>query len=200
MGLRMSASDLDAWRYWRGQEDAELAPLLAQLRKQSAPSEAMLAGTALHSALEVIEPGEFDVLEADGFEFRFAEGLAVELPAVRELKATRDYVIDGIVVTLVGKVDCVDGLRIDDHKFTGQYDAERFLASYQWRVYLEVFGADVMRWNVFEGSEREPRSYMIRALHRLECYRYPGIGADLEGQLRGFVAFAREYLPERFTA
>ena len=64
--MRMSATDLDAFRYWRDNEDADLGALVSQLRRELPPTEPMLAGTAFHKALE-LAPYEdaTDTLTAD---------------------------------------------------------------------------------------------------------------------------------------
>lgn len=197
--MRCSATEIDAFRRWRDTEDADLAPLLAQLRRELPETEPMRAGKAFHRALELAQAGEVERLEADGYTFDLAIDDAIDLPDIRELKATREYVINGVPVTLVGMVDALEGRRVDDHKFTSRWDAERFLAGFQWRIYLEVFGADVFRWNVFEGRETSPRHYAVHALHRLTMQRYPGMAEDVERELAEFVDFAREHLPERFA-
>jgi hypothetical protein len=197
--LRTSASDLDALRYFMADDEGELADLLARLRREAPPTESMLAGTALHTALENCVIGDHAELSADGYTFELRCDGEIDLPEIRELKATRDYVVDGCLITLVGKVDGLHGRRVDDHKFTARYDAERFMASMQWRVYLEIFGADEFLWNVFEGraSTDDPKRYTIYALHRLHMHRYPGIGDDVERALGRFLEFARVHLPER---
>lgn len=206
--MRVSASDLDAYRYWRDKPEpedadaadpaADLAALIAQLRKESGQTEAMRVGTALHTALEHAPPGDFDYLEADGYRFEFPEDVTVELTPIRELKAEKVFEIDGVRVTVVGKVDGLFGNRVDDHKFTGRFDPERFHDSYQWRVYLVVFGATRFRWNVFEGRAVDAQTYRIFGFHRVEQYAYPGMALDVARELREFIAFARVHLPERF--
>lgn len=200
--LRISASDIDALRYFLAEDEAELADLLAQLRRETPPTEAMQAGKALHAALEICQPGSHGELSANGYTFEFKADAEIDLPEIREVKATQDYVIGDCAVTLVGVVDAIHGRRVDDHKFTSRYDAERFLASYQWRVYLDVFGADEFRWNVFEGRQdtTDPKRYVIYNVHQLTMHRYPGMGADIERTLQRFVEFARRHLPERINA
>lgn len=198
-GIRVSASDIDAFRRYRDDEEADLGAFLAQMRRETPPTEAMLAGTALHKALEFAEPGQFGELVADGYTFTFDTDAVVDIPVIREMKATREYVVSACVVTLVGKVDAIHGKRVDDHKFTSRYDAERFLDSYQWRIYLDVFGADEFRWNVFEGREVGPQTYVITAVHPLRMHRYPRLRDDIELALMEFVEFARQFLPERIT-
>lgn len=196
--LRLSATDIDQLRYYNDADEMELAELIARLKHLMPSSEAMEAGTALHAALEHAEPGDHKGFTHDGFTFSFEADAAIDLPAIREMKATRDYIVDDVVVTLVGKVDAMHGLRIDDHKFTAKFDADRYWSSYQWRIYLEIFQADEFRWNIFEAIESAPRNYLIRNVHKLTHRRYPGMGEDVERAVREFVLFARDHLPERF--
>ena len=199
--MRMSATDLDAFRYWRDNEDADLGALVSQLRRELPPTEPMLAGTAFHKALE-LAPYEdaTDTLTADGYTFRMELDAVLDMPAIRELKATREMVVDGEPVTLVCVADTVNGQRIEDHKLTSRFDADRYLASYQWRVNLLVFDAQEFRWNAFEAQQVEPGLYAVRALHQLSAVRYPGMEEDVQREIGAFIAFARQYLPERFQA
>jgi hypothetical protein len=191
--MRISATDLDAWRYYRDTESASLDALLAQLRHENEPTEAMLAGRAFHRALETCAAGDHTQLQADGYTFDLQLDEELALPAIREVKATRDYRIDGELVTLVGKVDAIDGLRIEDHKLTTHWDAERFLDSYQWRVYLTIFAAAHFRWNVFEGRAVRPRYYRVHAMHQLNTSRYPGLERDVVRELGELARLCRSY-------
>src|SRR5579883_1280186 len=94
-------SEAEAFRQWREDEEAELADLLARLRGEVPPSEAMLAGTALHKALELADDGESDTLEADGYQFVITADITLALPKIREVRASKDY--GGITIT--GKLD-----------------------------------------------------------------------------------------------
>lgn len=200
LAMRVSATDIDALRYFLADEEGDIDDLLARLRRQAPPTPAMLAGTAFHKALETFDQGTAAEISADGHLFMIEADAELDLPSIREIKATRDYRVGDVLVTLVGKVDAVLGKRIDDHKLTGSYDAERFMAGYQWRIYLEVFGADKFRWNIFEGADVAggDRVWKIRALHKLTMHRYPGMAADVERQVAAFVDFARIHLPEKF--
>ena len=197
--LRVSATDIDALRYFEANEDASLDALISQLRRESAPSEAMLAGSALHSALENAEPGEIESIHSGDYTFDMRIEGEVALPDIREMKATREYRSGDHLVTLVGKVDAVLGLTVVDHKFTSRFDPDRFLNSMQWRIYLEVFGAEAFVWNIFEGREIGPKHYVINHLHVLKAHSYPEMGADVQRAVDHFVDFACWHLPERFA-
>jgi hypothetical protein len=195
--LRISVTDIDRLRWFRQDEDAELSTFLADMRRETPPTEAMMAGTALHKALETAALGDHKGFRQDGYTFSFETDAELDLPAIREIKATGEFVVDGCVVTLVGKVDAVHGGRVDDHKLTGRYDPERFLGSHQWRCYLLLLGADLFRWNVFEATESSPKNYLVKHIHQLTMHRYPGMRDDVIRELGWFVQFARAYLPER---
>lgn len=199
--LRLSATDVDKFRAFRADEDADIVEFLDDLRRKSSPTPAMMAGVAFHSALEKIGSGDHATLSARGYTFEIGCDEALDIPPVRELKTTAEYVVAGCRVTMVAKVDAVHGKRIDDHKLTGWYDPERFLSSYQWRIYLDAFGADEFRWNVFLGKETRPHSrhYVVTALNTLSAFRYPAMRADVENEIGLFVEFVREWLPERLT-
>lgn len=197
--MRMSVTDLDAFRYYRAAEDADLDSLLRRLRKQEPPSRAMMAGRALHTILENAEPGvTLDIVEQDGFRFRFSLDLALRLPAVRELKG--DVVIQTAQgpVTLVGVVDGLDGA-VRDYKLTSRFDAERYAESYQWRCYLSMFKARRFVYDVFVAFDNEQADEIIVSeYHPLTFYAYPAMDADVHREVEAFVAFASKHLPERF--
>jgi len=197
--IRISVTEIDALRWFRADEEADLVDFLRRLRKEEPPTEAMLAGTALHKALETATEGEVKGFSVDGFSFSFDADATIDLPAIREIKGVTEYRVGDTTAVVVGKVDAIHGRRIDDHKFTARYDAERFLDSYQWRIYLDIFDADEFRWNVFEGRESAPRNYIINAVHPLIMHRYPGLWQDVTREVAGFVQFARRFLPERFS-
>lgn len=192
--LRVSASDLDAFRRFKASEDIPLTDLLAQLRRELPPTPAMLAGTALHKALELVEAGEFEALEANDHRFMFADEVEISLPDIREMKVTAERQIGDVLVTLVGMVDAVQGRSVTDHKFTGRFDPERFLNSYQWRVYLDLFDADRFEWIVYEAKEVDDRAFLVTDVHRLTAHRYPGMSDDLNRELSAFVDFAKVHL------
>jgi len=187
-------SNLEAFRYWRESEDAELEPLLASIREESPPSSAMAAGTALHAALETAQEGECDVLYAEGYKFIIRADVTLALPRVREIRGYKNYG----PLRVTGKVDCIEGKRVDDHKSTGRFDPERYIEGYQWRYYLDLFDADRFRWNVFEMDAVDDYNhagpaYEVFAFHQLEQFRYPGLHQDCATLAADFYEFARAH-------
>lgn len=198
IGMTFRVSEVESFRQWRDDEDADLELLLARMRGETEPSEAMLAGTAFHKALEVAQPGEAATLQALGYTFNIVGDFELALPSIREVRASKVYPVDDCTVLVSGQLDAIEGKRVEDHKTTGRFDPERYLGGYQWRLYLEIFGANHFRWNVFEiAATDEPLTWEVFAAHRLEQYRYPGMGADCEKLVADLARFAREHLPER---
>jgi hypothetical protein len=196
--MTFRVSEVESFRQWKTTEDAELETLLARMRGQSEASEAMLAGTAFHKALEVAQVGSASTLQALGYTFNIAGDFEIALPVIREVRASKTYTADDFAITISGQLDAIEGKRVEDHKTTGRFDPDRYLGGYQWRYYLDIFGADLFRWNVFEiAGTDDPLAWEVNSLHRLEQYRYPGMGADCEKLALDLAYFAIGHMPER---
>lgn len=200
--MTFRVSEVESFRQWREDEESDLELLLARMRGQTEASEAMLAGTAFHKALELAPIGSAPSLQALGYTFNFVGDFELAIPTVREVRAGKTYTGDGWALTVSGQLDAIEGKRVEDHKTTGRFDPERYIGGYQWRLYLEIFGADHFRWNVFEiarNDDAEPQGMVwdVFAAHRLEQYRYPGMGADCAKLVAELADFAQRYLPER---
>lgn len=183
-------SSIESFRRWRLDED-QTADDLVQWLTVDNPSPAMLAGTAFHKALELATPGDHETIYANGYTFHLPDG-ELALPEIRELRAYGDY--GPLQVT--GCVDGLHGKRVIDHKTTARFSPDGYLEGYQWRFYLDLFDADVFRWNVFEIREVKPMVYQVADPQVLEIYRYPDLHDDCERMAADFYEFARVYLPD----
>lgn len=188
--MRARVSNIEAFRQWRDDEEATPADLVARLTSFAATPQ-MLAGTAFHKALELAPDGDHAVLYANGYTFQLPDATLV-LPSIREIRAFGTY--GGLTVT--GRLDALEGKRVDDHKTTARFDAERYLAGYPWRFYLDIFDADVFRWNVFEIRELKPKVYEVSEPQTLETYRYPGMHEDCARLAADFHDFMLRHMPE----
>jgi hypothetical protein len=191
-------SNIEAHRRWMnwqplfdGDEEPSLDDLVRQITTDE-PSEAMMAGTAFHAALERAGDGAHETFVAMGYRFELPDG-DIALPAVRELRAFKAY--GDLQVT--GKVDCIDGQVVMDHKTTSRCDVERYLQGCQWRFYLDIFGADVFQWHIFEIKELEPKVYRVSMPQILRAYRYPELHQDCALLAGEYLAFAKaQNLPD----
>jgi hypothetical protein len=194
-------SNVEAFRYFEQNEEADALDFIQELQFGIAESPAMRAGTAFHKALELAEAGtELYELESMGHLFTFADDFEVRLPVIRELRASKTYMVDGQPIVISGQVDGIEGVRVDDHKTTSRFDPDRYLTGYQWRLYLDIFGASHFRWNVFElAGQDDPMRYEVRAQHTLEQYRYPTLPADCQALVERFARFVREHVTHSLT-
>ena len=189
-------SNLEAYRQWRITDDPPAA--LVERLTSFQPTEAMLAGTAFHKALEVAQPGEYVTLEANGYTFLLPEDCAMFLPKVRELRCSGLYG----ALRVSGQVDALHGTRVEDHKTTAHLNAERYLDGCQWRFYLDIFGGDVFRWNVFEITPVRGRemTYTVAPPQAIEAFRYAGMHDDCMDLARGYHEFATKHMPQMEAA
>lgn len=196
--MRLSVTELDAFRYYRDDEDADLESLLRRLRKEDPPSRPMLAGKAFHAILEHAQPGDdLTTVERDGFRFHFGLDCEFALHPVRELKG--DIVLPTPVgpVTLVGVVDSI-GRSVCDYKLTARFDPDRYIDSYQWRCYLLMFHAHRFDYEVFVAKEDEKTGdFTVYDYHPMPFYAYPGMMLDVLREVGEFAKFAATFLPER---
>lgn len=189
-------SNVESFRRFEQDEEADTQEFILELLHGIPESPAMRAGTAFHKALELAQPGtEVMTLEAMEHIFTFIGDFEISLPVIRELRASKTYMVDGKPIVISGQVDDIEGLRVDDHKTTSRFDPDRYLSGYQWRLYLDIFGASIFRWNIFEISEMDtPGFYEVFAQHKLEQYRYPNLGADCQALVERFARFVRQYV------
>lgn len=197
--MTFRVSEIESFRQWRDDEEADLDLLLARMRGWGPASEAMAAGAAFHKALETAPLGLATELTAEGYTFRFVDDFTLALPPIREVRASKTYVGEDFAITVSGQLDVIQGKRVEDHKTTGRFDPERYLGGYQWRYYLDIFGADQFRWNVFEIANHDdnPKAWDVFAQHTLEQWRYPGMEDDCAKLAGELARFALTHLPER---
>lgn len=189
-------SNIETFRRWRNDETQEVEDLVARLTSFQ-PTEAMEAGTAFHLCLELASDGEYDVFTANGYTFILPDSV-IALPSVRELRCFKQY--GSLNVT--GQVDGLYGKRVEDHKTTAYFNADGYLEGCQWRFYLDIFEADVFRWNVYEvrPARNLEKTYHVSAPQTLEQYRYPGLHDDCMALAADYYEFASRHLNQQKEA
>lgn len=193
--ITFHVTDLDSLVWFKRIEDMTTAELVARLRRESAPNDKMLIGTAFHKMLEN-PPDELNEVTQDGFTFRIDCDAEIILPQVREIRATKEYHIGGLDVTLTGGCDGITGTKVYDHKLTFRPEPENYFQSYQWRAYLDIYNADSFTYYLYHAIE-DGDKISIKEVSQLDMYRYPGMVEDLEDGILEMVEFAREHLPEK---
>lgn len=189
--MLVRVSNIETFRRWRADPDATPEDLVARLTNFQ-PTEKMEAGTAFHKVLELAQPGEYEEVSALGHTFILPDA-EIALPSVRELRCFGTFG----PLRVTGQVDALYGTRVEDHKTTAQFNADGYLEGCQWRFYLDLFGADVFRWNVFEiwPHKTRPMTYHVAEPQTLEQCRYPGMHDDCMALAADFYDFATKHMP-----
>lgn len=171
--------------------------LLASIRGEFKPNRVMQLGSAFHSILETpeacVQPSGDYV--SDGI--LFPGGVVEEcLPlfdrsGAFEVKATKEYRINGQTWTVVSKADQLVRLDVVENKTKWSvFDLDRYAESFQWRFYVDVYGALRVRYNVFCLSEYADGEIGLRSIEQFNLYPYPRLAADCRALLAEFVEYA----------
>lgn len=155
MAMRVSVTNLEAFRLFRDEEWMTYDRLMASLAGTEPQDVKMAASAAFHDILRDIGPGDVDRLSRGRFTFNLSrvEGTLILQP-LRELRAYKVYNVLGEDVTVSGRVDASDGVMVSDHKIKfGQFDAEGYADSMQWRLYLDMIRGYSFNYNVFEATD-----------------------------------------------
>lgn len=189
--LTVSVSTLDLFRMWNESEDLDLQWLMQRLLSKE-QTEQMKAGEAFHAALEAIgHEAELNSLAHGDYRFDFNCDAEINLTAFREQWIRKQY--DGVLVR--GRVDAVWGKHITDYKTTADFDPDRYMFGYQWRLYLDMTGCDKFTWKVFVMREfGPPGCYEINQFHELSQKRYPDLEKDCEELIHQYRVFAETHL------
>lgn len=178
-------TQLDRFRIWMEDEELGMDWLLPTLLGEQEETEPMKVGTAFHKGMESVEAGqEVATMLADGYRFDFACGdCELLLPTIRESEFSRRYGD----IRVVGHVDGIIGNSIIDYKTCTQFDADRYMASYQWRFYLDLSECDSFVYQVFViKGFGPPDCYSVVAAHTLKQFRYPELHTDCENLVRRY--------------
>jgi hypothetical protein len=184
-GERISVSNLDFFRTFMEDEDLPLGVFLARLLGTDERTDAMKAGNAFHEALECASEGELGTLALGDYRFDFNCDCNIEKLDIYELPIEKQY--GDLLVR--GRIDGLNGKEVTDYKTTSQFDADRFMASYQWRLYLDILECDTFRYEVFVMAERAEHCYEITQHHTLIQKRYPGLAEDCARLTREYSEF-----------
>src|SRR5262245_16136642 len=202
--IRISVSDLETVRYYKANERASMAELVAKLKRAEPPTPQMRAGSALAKLFEHQSGEVLDLATVDGIRFDFgAMTGTMPLCRFREVKGEKLYDTPSGRVTLVGKVDGLDALRVRDQKLTENWDAANYLDSLQGRSYLDMFNAHEFVYDVFRRTKHDdddPGLVKITAYHPLTFYRYPGMDEDVREAVFELARIVAFYIPDLVTA
>ncbi len=233
MKLRLSITTLESFRLFQTTEWMTEERLLDQLTGKFESNPAMTFGSAYHRLIEKgfeIENGlttgfsaeypdqpKIDFLNVSDKITQPALDFRLKHPLIsNEYKVVKNLDILGHEIQLVAKCDGLEGAIIHEHKTTPNVDYDKYYNSYQWRFYCDIFGLDIVQYNVFElvGSAYKMKKAtndqeFINEIESVELqefqmFNYPDLHKDCEALLIGFIQFIElkelaSYFPHKLT-
>jgi hypothetical protein len=198
--MRVAVTLLDEYRRFVNFDYISESEMIAKIKGAFTPSRPMELGTAFHAIIE--DPQEHYIegygmyVAPNGIEFG-PEVIEGALPyitpgGVFEVKATKDYHVNGELVTVVAKADKLVNAEVEEQKTRwSAWDIDSYLDSYQWRWYLEIFEAVKVKYNVFRLSETDRNGIVLHGVEQFSLFPYPALQSDCRALLSSFVEFAK---------
>ena len=159
-----SVTDLTGYDYYRSGE-MPLEKYIAQLLRLEPPTDAMKWGTKWHKYLQDMAMGLYVWNNPDVYgEYEWAiEPVELIQPDVVEMPVSGVYSVNGRNIQLRGRIDAKAGTTVIDYKTTKSPDLESYMASFQWRAYLDMVpDATLFRYDVFTMSDPQTRSIEVQ--------------------------------------
>lgn len=115
-------------------------------------------------------------------------------PFIPEIRQNKDFETNFGIITLSGAIDVLQGNQIRDTKtkFSSPEYLEYF-DSYQWRIYLSIFGLDRFYYDIFEFIGYKDEMLLdvsgcgIKQHDPYECLRYDNLETDIIQLLNEFM-------------
>jgi len=192
---RLSVTALDQMIWFHRIEDMTTQELRDRLLGLSPPNDKMKIGIAWHKALETSSLlGEIII---DGITFSVDTDAEVEMPQIMEMRGTKFYQIDDVLVTLSGRCDGISGTTLIDHKLTFNPSVESYFESFQWRAYLDIFHGDKFTYYIYHAKQDKEGVVRIIDVQEISFYRYPDMIKDVESGIRDLLGFIKNHVPEK---
>lgn len=184
--MNVSVTSVEAYRLMTEEVISE-SDLIMQLLNLEPYVERVSVGRQVHSLIEnglqlFMDTTPNPIIDAHRFESMIEAHDRIGTP---EAWVSGD--ISGVRIR--GRVDMMHGVELREFKATQSgFDPDRYLNSYQWRLYLVLSGCLKMVYRVFEaGHDRMSGLYYPKAAHTLPIGIYPNMERDCENMIRSFL-------------
>jgi hypothetical protein len=191
--VRVSTTTLEAFRLFLEPDNEWMseADLVASIRGEVTPSPRMQLGKAFDAVLN--EPERFKVsggYRCEPYAFDdvvMAPCLAVfDRRGLFQVKTQQRYG----EIDVVAVADQIVGATVIENKTTtSSFDADKYMASYQWRFLADIFLPKRVTYHVFCLHEDANGYVSLRSIETLNLYPYPALHADCCGLLTRFVDY-----------
>ncbi len=174
--MNVSVSKLDAFkRFEDGNMDEDEFVSYLEGRIKEEKMRAINIGNAFHELVLSDKPIDGEIIEANGFAFdgdslrkvrEYVDGYKFEIPI------QKTYSSD---IEITGRLDFSYGIAGGDLKTTSRIELERYMDSYQWRLYLWMSGLEIFSYVIVELNDK----YNTASVNRIQVIdMYPYIGME----------------------
>lgn len=148
-----------------------------RLLKLETPPIQMETGIILHSIIEKAKYGNIEKsIYYNNWKINFNLDITLDYPELREINIKTD--IAGYPI--FGKVDAINISTVHDLKFTSNFKPEKYMESYQWKVYLLMTNLNKFIYDVFSIHIKEQeRIINVNDYNKLELYKYECMQNDV---------------------
>lgn len=156
--LKISATQLESYRrFIDGRITVE--QFENSLLRRDPPNELMKRGTLFHEMLQAPDPIPFREEFSEQC-IRNARALMDYRNSIFEYKARKVYKTGKGEIAVTGVADQLLGYDVVEIKTRySPFDFETYMNSIQWRVYCDIFHADLVHYKVFEFESPESKEY-----------------------------------------
>jgi hypothetical protein len=164
-----------------------------------------IIGSAFHSIIEHSEDIRMFKSDMSGHVIFNEEQIKIAVlhslnlqPFIPEIRQNKDYETNYGIVTMSGAIDVLQGNQIRDTKV--KFSSPLYLDyydSFQWRIYLSIFGLDRFYYDIFEliGYKDEMMfdvsKCVIKQHEPYECLRYENLETDIIELLNEFLEWVK---------
>jgi len=196
--LRISATLLENFRLFTSTDWFDEAKLVDSIKGTVVSNLKMQIGQAFHSLLERPQLNLYGAYESNGLSFepavidsileRLPKGGVFETKVVKTVGQTRE----GDDLVPVGESGDISGLNVSEFKapLDGQFDADRYERSVQWKVYGLTHQACAVTYHVACLKE-DDGLLRLRTLDSMNLYPYPDMERDVRELVREFLHYLR---------
>lgn len=163
-------------------------------------------GHALHAIVEGQFKFNHNNVIADGVRFTKEQALPVLRyrqkfqGMINEVPVVKIYPAGKTDIQISGRIDTFHGLSLRDAKFTFRpWEAESYIKSCQWKLYLDMTDADRFVYDIFKVNKFKdlpddlivPKNVEIEEPEQVECVRYSSMEADIAVILNEFADYIK---------
>lgn len=174
----MLPSKIDAYVYHRNSEQ-DMETFVMELLKLTPFPKKAEAGVAFHDYIEKFGYGDLPLnFTSNGWNIiNNNVNVIIPYPFAREVKFNKNW----NDINIFAVVDGIDNFRIHDIKTTSKLNVEKYMESWQWKIYLWLTEMQTFIYDIFTVDINEIDNILtLKNYDRIELKRYPNMVNDID--------------------